>query len=443
MPRRESQAFLRGLGIVSLTAFAVIAVVTRGVESLVSTPAALIVDEAGGRGIVRDVVKGSTEWVMGIRPGAAYERIADGGGATVTQGGTVLDVPDAWAALPITPAVVSIALLLGAVALWRGAPGLARYLLVPATLVAVADLAGRVVGVGASIIVVAPAAAATLVVLTRPSIHHRSQMLALASLAVSSVMSVALVLGPDHQTALAFGLAGAVPAIVSIVIAGSTLMAAASAVSKADRRSLLVPVIAASRAGQRLVRSTAEAEHDLIAQRLHDRVMPRVVAGMHLLEQEDPAGSSAELQALAGDLREMISTDQLMVLRDGGLSVALVNLAASMDGDGPQVIARVGASPTPPWDVAVATLRIAQEGLRNACHHASADVVLVRLESSDGGMILEVADDGIGIAAEEFATRSGHIGIASMRARAAEVGGTLEVLGNAPRGTRVRFRWKP
>jgi len=72
-------------------------------------------------------------------------------------------------------------------------------------------------------------------------------------------------------------------------------------------------------------------------------------------------------------------------------------------------------------------LRIAQEALTNVLKHAHAGAVEVALAWNGGLLHLEVADDGVGMAA---AGGSGH-GLANMHARAARLGGRLHRLPRA------------
>jgi signal transduction histidine kinase len=64
--------------------------------------------------------------------------------------------------------------------------------------------------------------------------------------------------------------------------------------------------------------------------------------------------------------------------------------------------------------------RIAQEATTNVLRHAGARTLSVRLSQSDGSLRLEVEDDGVGLAR---ASQAG-IGMAGIRHRAAECGGT-------------------
>jgi signal transduction histidine kinase len=80
--------------------------------------------------------------------------------------------------------------------------------------------------------------------------------------------------------------------------------------------------------------------------------------------------------------------------------------------------------------------RIAQEALNNALKHAAARSVTVRLRGDDGGVILEVTDDGRGSAllADEV---KGGLGLTSMRERVTQLQGTLTIDSALGHGTRV------
>lgn len=87
--------------------------------------------------------------------------------------------------------------------------------------------------------------------------------------------------------------------------------------------------------------------------------------------------------------------------------------------------------------VATAIFRILQESLSNAARHSRASRVLVTLEDCGSDLVLEVRDDGVGIAPAAAAnTRS--IGLAGMREQAQLVGGGFSISGAAGAGTTVR-----
>lgn len=79
--------------------------------------------------------------------------------------------------------------------------------------------------------------------------------------------------------------------------------------------------------------------------------------------------------------------------------------------------------------------RVAQEALSNVGRHARAGAVRVSLDAVAGLVVLEVQDDGAGVPP---AAPSSGMGIANMRARTEEIGGTLTVAGRPGGGTVVR-----
>jgi len=81
--------------------------------------------------------------------------------------------------------------------------------------------------------------------------------------------------------------------------------------------------------------------------------------------------------------------------------------------------------------------RIAQEALTNAVKHGDPDAVAVSLESDDQGLLLRVADDGVGVPESEEKLASGS-GLRIMKYRAASLGATLTIRPEAPHGTEVR-----
>ena len=88
--------------------------------------------------------------------------------------------------------------------------------------------------------------------------------------------------------------------------------------------------------------------------------------------------------------------------------------------------------PPLPAAVEVAAYRIALEALTNVTRHADASACTVRL-SVNGVLALEVQDDGRGLAPGD----QPGIGLASMRERAAELGGECRIERADRGGTRV------
>jgi signal transduction histidine kinase len=80
--------------------------------------------------------------------------------------------------------------------------------------------------------------------------------------------------------------------------------------------------------------------------------------------------------------------------------------------------------------------RIIQEALTNARRHSGAKRISVSLQTEAGDLLAEVSDDGVGLGPDV----SPGVGFASMRERAALIGGHLEIESEQGRGTSVRLR---
>jgi signal transduction histidine kinase len=79
---------------------------------------------------------------------------------------------------------------------------------------------------------------------------------------------------------------------------------------------------------------------------------------------------------------------------------------------------------------------VVREALRNAYTHACAEHVTVAVEIGPDAVRASVDDDGVGFGGGAPSTGRGG-GLAVMRERAAELGGTLAITATRPRGTRV------
>jgi signal transduction histidine kinase len=79
--------------------------------------------------------------------------------------------------------------------------------------------------------------------------------------------------------------------------------------------------------------------------------------------------------------------------------------------------------------------RIMREGLVNARKHSRARNIALHLEETDDSVIIRLVDDGIG--AVSLDAGSGHLGLATMRGRAANEGGLLMIHSEPGRGTTV------
>jgi signal transduction histidine kinase len=89
---------------------------------------------------------------------------------------------------------------------------------------------------------------------------------------------------------------------------------------------------------------------------------------------------------------------------------------------------------TLPPDVASTAYRIAAEALTNVARHSGATSCWVRVGRIPQGLSLSVRDNGRGIPDQQS---TDGVGLASMRRRAAALGGHVTVLPVEPAGTEV------
>jgi signal transduction histidine kinase len=90
----------------------------------------------------------------------------------------------------------------------------------------------------------------------------------------------------------------------------------------------------------------------------------------------------------------------------------------------------------PPPHVRAELLQIAREALSNVARHAGATETTVRLAADETALHLEIRDNGRGFDPSVM-PREGHFGLANMRARAAALGGTLQVESASGGGTNI------
>ena len=206
---------------------------------------------------------------------------------------------------------------------------------------------------------------------------------------------------------------------------------------------------ALQRSRERLVLAREE-ERRRIRRDLHDGLGPSLASQTFRLDvvlerlQHDPA-AAADLvaalkdhnQELVADIRRLVYELRPPALDQLGLHGALTAHADQLDRTGHLVIA-VETHPDPlpslPAAVEVAAYRIAREAMTNVVHHAAATRCTLTVEVTDTAMSLTVTDNGIGLG---DANQPG-VGLLSMRERAEELGGTLELCATHPSGTQVR-----
>ena len=121
-----------------------------------------------------------------------------------------------------------------------------------------------------------------------------------------------------------------------------------------------------------------------------------------------------------------------------GLGVALRDLAGGIFVGTPTLFHTVGRMHMPiTVQAKEAAFRIMREALVNARKHAHASNVTLRMNHADAVCVLTLTDDGVGCASLEHVP--GHLGMATMRARANAEGGRLRFDSSPGQGTVVEL----
>ncbi|MCE4539700.1 histidine kinase [Pelomonas sp. P7] len=190
--------------------------------------------------------------------------------------------------------------------------------------------------------------------------------------------------------------------------------------------------------------------HDTLLQHFHGLLL-QFQAAMNLLP--DRPRESRQVLAKAIDRaaeaitegRDTVHGLRISTLETNSLAEALRALAADLAGEnGPAATAHVEVRGTPrdlhPL-VRDEAFRIAGEALRNAFHHADARRIDVEIRYDARQLVLQVRDDGQGIAPEMLRAggKEGHFGLSGMHERAGLVGGELSVRSEPGKGTEVRL----
>ncbi|MCL4812998.1 MAG: sensor histidine kinase [Vicinamibacteraceae bacterium] len=187
----------------------------------------------------------------------------------------------------------------------------------------------------------------------------------------------------------------------------------------------------ARRAGRRLREVEQEraraAERERIARDLHDVVghtLSLIVLKSELaskLAARDPDRALREIRDVERISREALAEVRAAVqgYRAEGLAAELTRARAALEAAGVALEAEATPLALAPATEQALSL-VLREAVTNVVRHARASRCLVRLHEDDRATWLEVADDGVGGSAAEGT------GTAAMRARLAEVGGSLD-----------------
>jgi two-component system, NarL family, sensor histidine kinase UhpB len=202
-----------------------------------------------------------------------------------------------------------------------------------------------------------------------------------------------------------------------------------------------------------MIQSHIEEERRTIARELHDELGQSITAirsfGL-IIQQAAPADQRvAEAARLVVDtaghmydaVHEMIPRLRPFALDSFGLGDAVGDLVAAWRTRHTGVLILLQlADPLPELGASqsICAYRILQEALTNAIRHAGASQITVSVSTEPGELIVCVSDDGVGL--PPGWEQSGHYGIRGMRERAVASGGSLQLISEAGKGTRVVVR---
>ncbi len=194
---------------------------------------------------------------------------------------------------------------------------------------------------------------------------------------------------------------------------------------------------------QRLARTL----HDTLAQDLIGLIRQLEVAAAHQTRQRYQRAQEIIQQATSRARSALTEArSAITTLRDEPLSAS--DLASAVQEE----ISRFTQMTSIPCETALdalanlsapmrePALRLIAEGVSNVARHAQAQHARVRMESAEGGTIIEVYDDGIGFDPSVVLIEAGHYGLLGLQERARLLGGSLEINSAPGRGTTLRLR---
>jgi len=195
-----------------------------------------------------------------------------------------------------------------------------------------------------------------------------------------------------------------------------------------------------------------EEEKARVARELHDEMGSSLTAvNMDLMSVRQRLGedspqaerlkrATVTLKSTVEGMRRIIEDLRPSMLESLGLREAMLSWAKDCaDRTGaPLTVDIADELPALPAGKPIGLFRIAQEAVANAVRHSGARSIRLSMRAEDGKVILEVVDDGVGIAPPQGTKAPGH-GLLAIRERASAMGGTSTIAaGPGGVGTHVR-----
>ncbi|MFH9008309.1 sensor histidine kinase [Streptomyces afghaniensis] len=277
------------------------------------------------------------------------------------------------------------------------------------------------------------------------TLRLRSALVAVAVINLVPVTGWALLWRPDARDVLFNALFCLVTLVFSVVIGIWTIRI----IEQSQGRAELIAELDASRheIGRLSEAHGALAERERLAREIHDTLAQGFTSLVMLIQaveaelDHDLPEARRHLRLMDETARQNLAEARALVaggapadLDGASLPDALGRLAARHDA----ALEVTGPVRTLPAGPEVVALRACQEALANARKHAGSSVpVRVSLAYADNSLTVSVRDDGGGF---DPSAACGGYGLAGLRARAVEVGGTAEVRSAPGDGTVVTVR---
>ena len=204
----------------------------------------------------------------------------------------------------------------------------------------------------------------------------------------------------------------------------------------------------------RRMMNAQEADRTTIARELHDDIgQSLAVLKIQMLRAGQPVSghpemAHASLKDLSGKLEKIINKVSRLSHNLHSSELELLGLAVAVKGHCRECSEQLGIPIDCSCDhleekldgmIALAFLRVLQEGLHNIVKHSGARSVTVRLTCSDHDLSLELRDDGVGFDVEAARLAAG-LGLISMRERIHLINGEFQILSGHGQGTTITAR---
>jgi len=198
-----------------------------------------------------------------------------------------------------------------------------------------------------------------------------------------------------------------------------------------------------------------EEERYRLAREIHDgpaQILANVALQLEYISRlatKDPVRARDELVNIQRDLRLAVGEVRRFMYDLRPPALAQQGVGPAVESHCQRLSERFGLKITTIWDSSTAlapsqdtaVFRMVQEALQNVVKHAEATEVVVQAADRDGFLEVSVIDNGKGFDAERVQRLDPkHFGLAGMRARAHQIGATLEVTSVPGRGTRVLIK---